>query len=124
MTLDLEQAILEAVRALPQDKEKEVLDHAKHGRGQEAHSREPREPGRGLWPDLEVDLSVEEIDEARHELWKEFSVVPRRRRNGYRLNLFAYGSVSFRLRSVGLKELIDLFEAERVETIVFAEGAR
>ena len=70
--MTLEQAILDAVRALPQDKQKEVLDHAKHLRGQEAHSRAPRKPGRGLWADLKVDLSAAEIDEARQEMWKNF----------------------------------------------------
>jgi hypothetical protein len=66
--MTLEQAILDAVRALPEDKQKEVLDHAEHLRGQEAHLRAPRKPGRGLWADLKVDLSAEEIDEARHEV--------------------------------------------------------
>jgi hypothetical protein len=59
-------------RALPQDKQKEVLDHAEHLRGQEAHSRAPRKPGRGLWADLKVDLSAGEIDEDRQEMWKDF----------------------------------------------------
>jgi hypothetical protein len=70
--MTLEQAILDAVRALSQDKKKEVLDHAEHLRGQEAPSRTPRKSGRGLWADLKVDLSAEEIDEARQEMWKDF----------------------------------------------------
>jgi hypothetical protein len=70
--MTLEQAILDAVRALPQDKKKGVLDHAEHLRWQEAHLRSPRKTGRGLWADLKVDLSAEEIDEARQEMWKDF----------------------------------------------------
>ena len=68
--MTLEQAILDAVRALPQDKKKEVLDHAEHLRRQKAQV--PRKTGRGLWADLKVDLSAEEIDEARQQMWKDF----------------------------------------------------
>jgi len=44
--MTLEQAILDAVRALPN--------------------------GRGLWADLSIDLSTEDIDEARREMWTDF----------------------------------------------------
>lgn len=70
--MTLEQAILDAVRVLPQDKKKEVLDHAERLRGQIPHSPAPRKNGRGLWADLKIDLSSEEIDEARQEAWKNF----------------------------------------------------
>jgi len=68
--MTLEQAILDAVRALPVDKQQEVLDHVKHLRGESEQPRKARKSGRGLWADLNIDLSGEEIDEARGEMWK------------------------------------------------------
>jgi len=70
--MTLEQAILDAVRELPPDKQQELLEHAEHLRLQEKQSRTPRKSGRGLWADLNIDLSAEDIDEARREAWKNF----------------------------------------------------
>jgi hypothetical protein len=70
--MTLEQAILDAVRALPADKQQEVLDHVKHLRDESSQPRKPRKNGRGLWADLNIDLSAEDIDEARREMWKNF----------------------------------------------------
>ncbi len=70
--MTLEQAILDAVRALPADKQQEVLDHVKHLRDESPQPRKPRKNGRGLWADLNIDLSAEDIDEARREMWKNF----------------------------------------------------
>jgi siroheme synthase (precorrin-2 oxidase/ferrochelatase) len=70
--MTLEQAILDVVRALPPDKQEEVLNHAQHLREQIMQARRPRRVGRGLWANLNIDLSAEEIDEARREMWKNF----------------------------------------------------
>ena len=70
--MSLEQEILEALRGLPPEQQKEVLDHAKHLHNEMGRSRPPRQSGRGLWADLNIDLSSEEIDEARREMWKNF----------------------------------------------------
>lgn len=69
--MTLEQSILDAVRALSAEKQQEVLDHAKHLRDAKQPGK-PRKSGRGLWADLNIDLSAEEIDEARREMWKNF----------------------------------------------------
>lgn len=69
--MTLEQSILNAVRALPPQKQAEVLKVAeslKHG----AEPKRPRKSGRGLWADLGVSLSAEDIDEARKEMWGNF----------------------------------------------------
>ena len=71
--MTLEQAILDAVRALPADKQQVVLDHVKHLREESSQPRKPRKSGRGLWADLNIDLSAEDIDEARREMWKNCS---------------------------------------------------
>jgi hypothetical protein len=70
--MTLEQEILDAVRALPADKQREFLDHIRRLRDEATQPRKPRKSGRGLWADLNVDLSAERIDEARRETWKAF----------------------------------------------------
>lgn len=69
--VSLEQAILEAVRALPPDKQYEILDHATRLRDQTS-LKKPLRNVKGLWADLDVSLSAEDIDTARHEMWKNF----------------------------------------------------
>ena len=70
--MTLEQAIIDAVRALPANKQQELLDHAQQLRDEATQPRKPRQSGRGLWADLNIDLSAEAIDEARRESWKNF----------------------------------------------------
>jgi hypothetical protein len=67
--MSLEQAILEAVRALPAEKQREVLYHAARLRD-EAATKVPFRSVRGLWSDLDISLSTEEIDENRREAWR------------------------------------------------------
>ena len=70
--MTLEQEILDAVRALPADKQWELMDYVSCLRDEATQSRKPRKSGRGLWADLNIDLSAEAIDEARRESWKNF----------------------------------------------------
>ena len=69
--MSLEQAILEAVRALPPDKQYEVLDHATRLRDQSSNKK-PLRSLKGLWADLGVCSSADDIDAAQHEMWKNF----------------------------------------------------
>ena len=69
--MTLEQSILEAVRSLPPEKQKELLAHATRLR-EEASPRKPFKSVKGLWADLGISLSAQEIDEARREIWKNF----------------------------------------------------
>ena len=69
--MSVEQAILEAVRSLPVDKQHEVLSHATRLRDETARKR-PFNSIKGLWADLAISLSAQEIDEARREMWKNF----------------------------------------------------
>ena len=69
--MSVEQAILEAVRALPADKQKEILEHAQRLR-QESPAVHPRRSGKGLWADLNITLTAEEIEENQREMWKNF----------------------------------------------------
>jgi len=70
--MTLEQAILDAVRTLSPEKQKVVLDHANQLREQSAEPKRPRQNGRGLWAEYNIDLTAEDIDEARREMWKNF----------------------------------------------------
>ncbi|MBI4909953.1 MAG: hypothetical protein HY820_40415 [Acidobacteria bacterium] len=69
--MSLEQAILEAVRALPADKQQEVLNHAAKLRD-EAGRKRPFKSVRGLWADLGISLSSEEIDENQRDMGRNF----------------------------------------------------
>jgi len=70
--MTLEQAILDAVRSLPADKQQEVWNHVMQLQGEYRSSRKPRKSGRGLWADLNIDVTAEEIDQLRREIWKNF----------------------------------------------------
>lgn len=69
--MSVEQAILEAVRALPPDKQREVLSHANRLR-KDARPGKPFKSMKGLWSDLGISLSAEEIDANQREMWKNF----------------------------------------------------
>ena len=69
--MSLEQAILAAVQALPPEKQQEVLNHAAKLRD-EAGSRVPFKSVRGLWADLGISLSGEEIEENQQDMWRTF----------------------------------------------------
>jgi hypothetical protein len=69
--MSLEEAILEAVRTLPAEKQREVLNHAAKLRD-EAGKKSPFKSVKGLWGDLGISLSPEEIDENQRELWRNF----------------------------------------------------
>lgn len=69
--MSLEEAILEAVRALPADKQQELLTHA-HRLRQETGSKKPLRSVRGLWAGLGITLSAEDIEKNRRQMWKNF----------------------------------------------------
>ena len=69
--MSLEQAILEVVRALPAEKQQEILTQATRLRDQ-ASKRKPFKSVKGLWADLGVSLSADEIEENQREMWKNF----------------------------------------------------
>jgi hypothetical protein len=57
--MTLEQVILDAVRELPADEQRDLLDHVKRLRDEATQPQKPRKNGRGLWADLNIDLSAE-----------------------------------------------------------------
>jgi hypothetical protein len=65
----IEEAILEKLRLLPAAKQEEVL-HFVEDLVQEAAPR--RRSAEGLFADLSIDITSEDIDEARREMWGNF----------------------------------------------------
>jgi hypothetical protein len=69
--MTIEQKLLEKLRDLPPERQKEVLDFVdslvkKNG------SEKPRHSLRGLWADLNIHITEEDIAEARREMWGNF----------------------------------------------------
>jgi len=72
--MDIERAIIDGLRQLPPEKQREVLDYVEHL--VQRYNRKPyQRSAKGLWGD--PDLSAEDIDEAldraRREVWRRFS---------------------------------------------------
>ena len=70
--MTLEQSLIEVVRSLPPEKQQALLQHAHQLREQADEPKKPLKSIRGLWADLGISLSAEEIDEARREMWGNF----------------------------------------------------
>jgi len=66
--MTIEQQVLEKLRDLPPEKQKEVLNFVAQLKEQST-SREPRRSLLGLWADLNTNITKEDIAEARREMW-------------------------------------------------------
>lgn len=69
--MTLEEAVLQTLRELPGDKQQEVLDFAQYLK----HKNPPKYKKRsleGLWADLNIEITEEDIAEARQEMWGNF----------------------------------------------------
>lgn len=70
--MSIEKSVLDKLLKLPVDKQQKVLDFV------EALENKPKSPRRrrslkGLWADLEMEVSPEDITEARREMWGGFA---------------------------------------------------
>jgi EAL domain-containing protein (putative c-di-GMP-specific phosphodiesterase class I) len=63
--------VLEKLRDLPPEKQKEVLDFVESLKGKDG-KKEPLRSLRGLWKDLNIQITEEDIAEARREMWGKF----------------------------------------------------
>ena len=67
----IEQRVIEKLRALPPEKQQEVLDFTEFL--EQKHSKpKPRRSFLGLFADLGVHITEEDIAEARREMWGNF----------------------------------------------------
>jgi EAL domain-containing protein (putative c-di-GMP-specific phosphodiesterase class I) len=69
--MNLEQAVLDKLRALPPDKQQEILDFAEFLQ-QKNRPKKPLKSVQGLCADLKVDITEEDIAQARQEMWGNF----------------------------------------------------
>ena len=68
-THSIEEALVAKVRELPVDKQQEVLDFVS---SLETKKKRPLKSLYGLWTGHGVDISEEDIAEARKEMWGNF----------------------------------------------------
>jgi len=69
--MTMEQQVLEKFRETAPEKRKEVLDFVDSLKGKDAPNA-PRCSLRGLWADLNINITEEDIAEARCEMWGNF----------------------------------------------------
>jgi hypothetical protein len=69
--MTLEETIIDAIRSLSPDQQREVLQHVNRLREEHAQKK-PLKSIKGLWSDLQVSVTAEDIDELRREMWKNF----------------------------------------------------
>lgn len=67
----IEQTVLEKLRSLPLEKQQEVLDFVEFLQ-QKSSVKRPRRSLKGLWADLNVDVTSSDIAQARSEMWGNF----------------------------------------------------
>jgi Protein of unknown function (DUF2281) len=68
----IEQQVLEKLRDLPPEKQKEVLDFVDFLKKKNGGPKKPLRSLLGLWSDLNVHITAEDIAEARREMWGNF----------------------------------------------------
>ncbi|WP_414624582.1 hypothetical protein [Calothrix sp. CCY 0018] len=69
--MNIEQAVLEKLRHLSVDKQQQLLDFAEF-LSQKTIPKTPLQNIRGLCADLKVDVTEEDIAQARQEMWGNF----------------------------------------------------
>ena len=69
--MTIEEQVSRKLRDLPPEKQKEVLDFVDSLREKNG-TRGPLRSLRGLWKDLNIDITEEDIAEARREMWGNF----------------------------------------------------
>ena len=69
--MTIEQQVLERLRDLPAEKQKEVLDFVNLLKEKDG-TRKPLRSLLGLWADLNIHMTEEDIAEARREMWGNF----------------------------------------------------
>jgi hypothetical protein len=69
--MTIEEAILDKVRRLPPEKQQELLKFA-DTLGAVPDPKLPLRSPEGLWADLDISISEEDIAKLRREMWKNF----------------------------------------------------
>lgn len=69
--MTIEQQVVEKLRELPPEKQKEVLDFVEFLK-EKNRAKKPLRSLLGLWEDLNIHITEEDIAEARREMWGNF----------------------------------------------------
>lgn len=69
--MTIEEMVLEKLRGLPPEKQKEVLEFAESLKQPNGPPKQLRSL-EGLWADLDIDITEKDIAEARREMWGNF----------------------------------------------------
>ena len=69
--MNLEQAVLDKLRELPPNHQQEVLDFAEFLHQKNILKR-PLKSVKGMWANLDMDITEEDIAQARKEMWGNF----------------------------------------------------
>ena len=69
--MTIEEQVLQKLRDLPPEKQKEVLEFVDSLK-EENGPKKPRRSLLGLWADLNIHITEEDIAEARREMWGNF----------------------------------------------------
>jgi hypothetical protein len=72
MMMSIEEVVIETLKDMPPDAKRRVLDFAESIRRENHLPVLPRKNPQGLWADLGVDITEEDIAEARREMWGNF----------------------------------------------------
>ncbi|MEY2977503.1 MAG: DUF2281 domain-containing protein [Prochlorotrichaceae cyanobacterium] len=71
ISIDLEQAVLRNLRQLSPEKQQHVLDFTEFLKKQQAPNQS--NPSlKGIWSNLVIDITEEDMAEARREMWGNF----------------------------------------------------
>ncbi len=70
--MTIEQAVVEKLRALPLEQQEKVLEFVEALQPQPPTEKQPLRSLMGLWADLDIGITDEDIDEARREMWGNF----------------------------------------------------
>src|ERR1700690_1947839 len=70
--MTIEQQVVEKLRDLPPEKQKEVLDFVDFLKEKNVGPKKPLRSLRGLWADLKINITEEDIAQARREMWGNF----------------------------------------------------
>ncbi|MBI5304021.1 MAG: DUF2281 domain-containing protein [Chloroflexi bacterium] len=70
--MTIEQSVVQRLRVLPKDKQREVLEFVEFLAHKQVVPASSRRRLKGSWADLKIDLSESDIKQARKEMWKNF----------------------------------------------------
>jgi hypothetical protein len=69
--MSLDETFLEKLRALPPDKQREAIDFVEYLH-QKSAATGPKRSLKGIWADLGLDITEDDIAQARSEMWGNF----------------------------------------------------